>query len=202
MAKIIAGATGIVLAGGASRRFGADKALASWKGGERLVERVCARLRPLFPELLVIVKHPARFGFLEGPGVAVRQDLLSETHSLGGVLSGLRHCATQRAFVCACDMPHLQSEVVRALWEASEGYDAAVAVWGGTIQSLCAVYSKNCIDALESMAGENRLAINALFARVRARFVDESELRKVDPGGLSFFDVDTPERLARAKEFA
>ena len=202
MAEIIKQATGIILAGGASSRFGSNKALACWKGEEKLVERVCGVMQSLFAQNVVVVKDIPRFSFLEKLGVVLSQDLFAETHSLGGLCSGLDCAPTERAFVCGCDMPHLQPALVRALWEASAGYDAVVPVWQGRLQPLCGVYSKSCLGVLRSMARERRFKIQELFGIVRTRFFQEEEVRAHDARGLSFCDVDTQEDFLKAKAIA
>lgn len=202
MAEVIAQATGIILAGGESSRFGSNKALALWNGGEKLVERVCSLMSSLFARNLVLVKDPARFSFLQSPGFGVVGDLFPEAHSLGGLCSGLHHAPTDMVFVCGCDMPHLQPGLVRAMWEARTGYDAVVPVWQGRLQPMCGFYSKSCLGVLRIMARENRLKIQELFGIVRTRFFQEREVRAFDAQGLSFCDVDTPEDFLAAQAAA
>jgi len=202
MAQIISQATGIILAGGASRRFGSNKALAAWNGKEKLVERVCGVMNSLFSQNLVLVKDPVQFAFLEKSGVGLRRDLFAETHSLGGICSGLHYAPTERVFVCGCDMPHLQPELVRGMWEAGAGYDAIVPVWQGRLEPLCAFYSRNCLGVLQSMVREKRLKIWELFGVVRTRFFQEDEVRSHDAQGLSFRDVDTHADFLEAKALA
>ena len=202
MAEIISEATGIILAGGASRRFGSNKALAAWNGKEKLVERVCGVMNSVFSQNLVLVKDSVQFDFLKKSGVALYRDLFAETHSLGGICSGLHYAPTERIFVCGCDMPHLQPGLVRAMWEVSAGYDAVVPVWQGRLQPLCGFYSKSCLGVLRSMAQEKRLKIQELFSIVRTRFFQENEVRAYDAQGLSFCDIDTQADFLKAREIA
>ncbi len=202
MAKIISEATGIILAGGESRRFGSSKALAAWNGKEKLVERVCGIMNSLFSQNLVLVKDSVQFDFLKKSGVGICQDLFAETHSLGGICSGLHYAQTERVFVCGCDMPHLHPGLVRAMWEAGAGYDAAVPVWQGRLQPLCGFYSKSCLGVLRIMAQEKRLKIQELFGIVRTRFFQEDEVRAYDAQGLSFRDIDTQEDLLKVRALA
>lgn len=200
MAQVIPEATGVVLAGGAGSRFGSNKALAPWRGRQTLVERVCELMSPLFSRVLVVVKDAAPLAFLERPGVALCQDLYAQAHSLGGLCSGLRQAPTERAFVSGCDMPLLAPGLVRALWSAGAGYDAAIPVWRGRPQPLCGVYSKSCLGVIETRARQGRLKLQELFGLVRTRFFIEDEVREWDPRGLSFRDVDTPADLLSAKK--
>lgn len=194
---MIEGLSGAVLAGGRSRRFGSDKALAPW-GRATLVESVCGALSGLFGETLLVVKTPAALARLERPGLRVVADAFAEHHALGGIYSALAAAATERVFVCACDMPFLSPGLVEALCRASEGFDAAVPVWEGKLQPLCAVYSKACLAPIERLVAEDRLAARELFARVRARVFSQAEARALDAEGRSFVDLDTAAAYAAA----
>ena len=190
--------TGAVMAGGESRRFGADKALASWNG-RTLVENAVEILGELFPSLLVLVKEPEAFAFLKGANLRVAKDLIRETHPLGGIASALSYARTEHVFVCACDMPFLRGELISALWEACHGYDACVPVWQGRFQPLCGIYSQKCLGVMERMMKDECLKIQMLFDRVPTRFFTEKEVLPVDPQGLSFVDLDTREEYERAR---
>lgn len=182
--------TGVVLAGGESRRFGSDKALAPWNG-KTLVESVVAIVAGIFQSNLVVVKKPEAFRFWDETNVRVVQDMISEPHSLGGIWSGLCRAETEHVFVCACDMPFLRPKLVKALCEASRGYDAVIPVWREKPQPLCGIYSRKCRGSMECLIQRRRLKIQELFSVVRTRFYLEPEIQSADPTGLSFVDLDT-----------
>lgn len=193
--------TGAVLAGGLSRRFGSDKSAAPWRGGT-LVEAVAEVLSGVFDSTLVVVKDPALFLRLEAPGRRVVGDLHPEAHSLAGVRSALAHAATERVFVCACDMPFLDAGLVRGLAELGRGFDAVVPVWKGRLQPLCAVYARACAPAIDLLLTQERARAQDVFGLVRARVVAEAEIRAIDRRGRSFTDLDTLAEYERARKAA
>lgn len=190
--------TGVVLAGGESRRFGSDKALAAWNG-KTMVESVVEIISGMFPSNLVVVKKPESFQFWGKTNVRVVKDMISEPHSMGGIWSGLSHAETEHVFVCACDMPFLQPKLVKDLWDAGRGYDAVIPVWREKPQPLCGIYSKKCRGVMECLIKDQRLKIQELFSIVRTRFYLEPEVRSADPTGLSFVDLDTRHEYERAR---
>ncbi len=190
--------TGIVLAGGRSRRIGTSKALIPWENG-KLIEHMVGFMERLFPVSLVMVKDPGEFLFLESPGVRVLRDLTRETHPLGGIYSGLHYSDTPYAFVCACDMPYIQPELVEVLWTSCEGYEATVPVWDDRPQPLCGIYSRDCLDAIKAMIDRKQYAIQELLRSVRTNLIREDEVKRVDPEGLSFLDIDTLEDYRRTR---
>jgi molybdopterin-guanine dinucleotide biosynthesis protein A len=194
--------SGIILAGGRSRRFGAPKVLVEWEG-RPLIEHVVDSVRPAVSSILVMVKEPGPYRFLERDGVRVVRDLTAETHPLGGIFSGLSAMETGAAFVCGADMPTIRPELIGALAAARGAHDVAAPVWRGWIQPLCAVYSEACLGSIRRMIEAGRYRILDLFDRVETRRLDEEEVRAVDPRGESFVDLDTPDeyrRLVRRRE--
>src|SRR5438034_857655 len=106
--------TGILLAGGRSSRFSADKALTRWKG-KALVEYPAEKLSALFTENFLVVKDSKKFSSLNLPRFLVVQDLYKDFHALGGLCTGLALMKTDFAFVSACDMPCLNLALIETL---------------------------------------------------------------------------------------
>ena len=195
---MIAELTGVVLAGGRSSRFGANKALARWQA-TTMVEQVVNSLLIVMPNVLVVTKKPAELAFLEKPGVRVIKDLHKDGHPMGGLFTALKRLKTSHAFVAACDMPFVRPELIEKLWLARADYDAAIPVWQGRRQPLCGIYSRQCLGLIRACIGQEALGITNLFDCLRTRFMLEQEIQEVDPQGLSFMDIDTPEDYQRAK---
>lgn len=191
--------TGVVLAGGRSSRFGANKALADWKGAP-LVKAVVDSLLEVMPKVLVVTKNASELAFLKSERVSVVEDLCADGHPMGGIFTALSGLKTRHAFVAACDMPFVRPELIRALWHSRADYDAVIPVWRDKRQPLCGVYSRGCVGMIRASIAEDSLGIKHLFDLLRTRFMLEQEVAGVDPQGLSFMDIDTREDYERAKE--
>jgi len=184
------GACAVVLAGGESRRFGSDKALAQFRG-EALLARVLRTLREAgFAQVVVAAKDTARYASL-----APAEDLLPDVHPiqtpLAGLEAGLRASRHALVFACAADMPFAaDGPLIDALTAAIEGYDAAVPHAGGSLQPLCALWRRDpCLRAAEELlAGPRAAGPRAILALVRTARLDWAEIHP-------FLDADTPEVL-------
>ena len=100
--------TGVLLAGGKSRRMGKDKR-ALELNGETLFNRALAVLIELFPEVIVVLGEE---DFpVNNDNVRVVNDLIPNRDAAGGLYTGLFYATQQRVFVVACDMPYLNLEV-------------------------------------------------------------------------------------------
>lgn len=193
--------TGVVLAGGRSSRFGANKALADWKGAP-LVQSVVDSLLAVMPRVVVVTKNAAELAFLKSERVSVVEDLCADGHPMGGIFTALSGLRTRHAFVAACDMPFVRPELIKALWHSRADYDAVIPVWRDKRQPLCGVYSRGCVGMIRASIAEDSLGIKHLFDLLRTRFMLEKEVAGVDPQGLSFMDIDTREDYERAKGLA
>jgi len=195
---MIPGMTGVVLAGGRSRRFGANKALAAWEGAT-LIEAVVNSMLEILPRVLVVTKNSSELAFLKRKRVRIIEDACLEGHPMGGLFTALRGLKTGHAFVAACDMPFIRRELIEALWRSRADYDAVIPVWKDVRQPLCGVYARGCLGMIRSSIDSDMLGISRLFDDLRTRFMLEPEIADIDPQGLSFMDIDTCEDYERAK---
>ncbi|PIR15743.1 MAG: hypothetical protein COV48_12695 [Elusimicrobia bacterium CG11_big_fil_rev_8_21_14_0_20_64_6] len=190
--------TGVVLAGGRSSRFGANKALADWRG-RPLIRAVTDALLKALPKVMVVTKNVSELAFLKSERVSVVEDLCRDGHPMGGIFTALAGLETRHAFVAACDMPFVHPELISALWQSRADYDAVIPVWRDKRQPLCGVYSRDCVGMIRASIQADSLGISYLFDTLRTRFMLEKEVAVIDPQGLSFMDIDTREDYERAK---
>ncbi|MBI3090133.1 MAG: molybdenum cofactor guanylyltransferase [Candidatus Tectomicrobia bacterium] len=213
--------TGVILAGGQSRRFGRNKALEPL-AGMPLAQRVARVLRELFRAQLLVTNTPEVYASLRIPSVVDDRPGLG---SLGGIYTALRHADSPWCFIVGCDMPFLAADAVRALaacrgtplpsaaaaapepsWcDRGEATlpDVVVPFVDGRFHTLHAFYHRRCLPAVEHLLEARRLRIDVLYAMVATRVVDA-----VDPawGGVarlavlrrSLFNINTRDDLRQA----
>src|SRR5438132_4459598 len=103
---------GVIVAGGrASRMGGRDKAFAA-VGGEPIVVRTIRLFHELFPQVVVATQRPERF---RGLDVETVTDRFPGGGPLAGIHTALLASRYPHAFVAACDMPGLDTGVIRFL---------------------------------------------------------------------------------------
>jgi len=188
--------TALVLAGGRSSRMGRPKALLPF-GGEPLVLHIVRALHPLFAEI-VVVGAPGQ----DLPPMPARliSDAVAYQGPVGGIYYGLKAAGGETAFVTSCDSAFLSTGLVSHLLAESADYDVVVPRWQGRFQPLLAVYRRNVLPLLEAQLAEGQLRPVYLFDKVRTRIVEEDEVRRFDPEGASFFNMNTPEDYTTALE--
>ena len=98
--------TGVILAGGKSRRMGQNKALIQL-GDNSLIEHVIRRMRLVADELLLITNSPAEYAHLNVP---MHGDIIPGTGALGGIYTGLTHASYDTVLCVGCDNPFFSAE--------------------------------------------------------------------------------------------
>jgi len=180
--------TGIILAGGASRRMGTDKSFLDL-GGRPVVGYVIDVLTAVFPRVLIITNDPDRYARF---GLPTLPDVVPGVGALGGIHAGLYHLTDDAALFVASDMPFIRPAVIDYLAGAFHDTDAVVPFLAGNYEPLLAVYSKRCLAGVEGALAARRRRPVEFFAGVRTRMVLEDELRPIDPRLLSTFNINTP----------
>jgi molybdopterin-guanine dinucleotide biosynthesis protein A len=198
--------TGVVVAGGVSRRLGEDKRrLRLWgEAGPTLLEHTLGVLRPLCDELVVVLNDPQDWAHLPA---RLTPDVYAEAGSLGGIYAGLAAASSPYALVVAADMPLLNADLLRAMVERPRDYDALVprALVPGKarnaldVEPLHAVYSRRCLEPLRATLDAGRRRIVEFLALVRVVTLEPEEIRRYDPRGHAFLNVNTPEELAAVR---
>jgi len=165
--------------------------------GQAIIVRLIEVLRPLFPRLRIIANDPARFGAL---GLSVQPDIRPGCGALGGIESALATASFEAVFVAACDLPFLDAGFVRTLVGLLPGHDAVVP-WGKKgAEPLCAVYSARCRTTVTRALDRGELKVADFLSGLRVRRVEGDELARLDPDGLSRFNLNTPEDYQRARK--
>jgi len=188
--------SGLVLAGGASRRMGRDKALLELDG-RPLIQIVVERLMRVCSEVLIVSGDVAPYA---GFGVPVVQDRFPDVGVLGGLHAGLDAASHELTLAVGCDMPFLKPKVLRAFAGWAEGFDVALLRRGEYVEPLHAAYRRTCLPAIERVIRAGRRRIISFFPEVRVRYVAPEEIRVLDPELDSFRNVNTPEEWEAARE--
>jgi molybdopterin-guanine dinucleotide biosynthesis protein A len=185
--------TGLILAGGASRRMGTDKAFLEIDGVP-LIVRVHAVLAPLFAEVLIAAgsRTPER-----GPFPApVLYDETPGQGPLAGLVAGLKAARTPWLFMVACDMPNLDPKTIaRIAAERTDRLLAVVPESAGGPESCHALYARAALPVIAAAMAEGERAPHRLFGRLHAHLIPKAEIAAIDPTFRSLANLNTRDDL-------
>jgi len=200
---------GAVLAGGASRRYGRDKAH-ELVGGVSMLERAVRVLREAFDDVVVVAG--AR---LDPPaGVRVVPDLRANSGPLAGLEAALREAhrvGCEGVFLLGCDLPLVTRSAVQSIADAWEGADALVVparerafatdrsvTRPDGFEPLCAAYGLGLLPLVEEHLERGELSLHALIDAVGA--VVLAGIPDAEAGDKPFLNVNTPEDRLEAEK--
>ncbi len=148
-----------VLAGGAGRRMGVDKAGVRI-GSETLLERAMRLARSVSRRLFVVGRSFEAQGSPDAPRIP---DDYVEAGPLGGIATALRLAASQDCLILPCDMPLLSEDLLRRLIALHHDQPAdctlVVNPIRGRPEPLVGVYAPTCLAPMRESIAQRRLAI-------------------------------------------
>lgn len=189
-----------IMAGGKSSRMGTDKSFVPLLG-KPMIEHVIARLAGLGQdETLLVTNRPDDYTYL---GLPMYGDVMPEKGSLGGIYTAIHYSRSPYTLVVACDMPFVNRKLLRYmidLLDAEQGlFDVIVPRVEGYPEGLHAIYDKACLVPIRNRLEADQLKVIGFYNDVRVRYLDEPEYATIDPKGMSFQNINTPQELQRAQ---
>jgi molybdopterin-guanine dinucleotide biosynthesis protein A len=190
--------TGIVLAGGRSRRFGAAK-LQAVVHGRPLLHHALLALAEVCSELVVAIAVDGMApAFPDRIGVTVRvvRDTVAEAGPLAGLVAGLEAAEEAVVLVVGGDQPDLRPALLRLLVSSLGTASAVVLADGEAPRSLPLGLRRDpALAAARSALGSDRRSLLGVILGLGPVIVPEPSWRAVDPDGAWQRDVDRLEEL-------
>ncbi len=172
------GITGIVLCGGEGRRVaGADKPLLDYRG-RPLIEWVLDAIKPQVDCLLISTNRNVESYAIYGR--VINDELPAYAGPLAGIVTCLKSCRTELAFVCPGDVPQLAADTVHRMHQTFTESNATVAVAydGARRQNLHLVLSRSSIESLVNYLVQGHRSVHGWLdglAVVEVDFSDQPE---------------------------
>jgi len=186
---------GAILVGGASRRYGHDKAMARL-GGTAMVQLVAAQVAGQVS--MLTVSGAGRPGL----NLPVIPDDVPHGGPLPALLS-IMSWADERRFelivTVSCDTPFLPSDLVKRLRRALEAdRDCVVALHNGAAHPTCALWKTAALPKIQAAFESGIRSLHGALAHLKAGSADFSDLG-AGPGGDPFFNINSQPDMAEAQ---
>ena len=189
-----------IQAGGRSSRMGTDKALLDF-GGKPLIQHVLDRLDSLSQETIITTNRPEGYRFLNLPLVP---DVIPERGALGGLYTALKAASHPLVAVVACDMPFASPAILAACRDrllADPALDAVIPATEHGLEPLHAVYRREtCLPRVAQAIADDQWRMISWHKAANIGTLPPQEVARLDPEGLAFWNVNTPEDFAAARQ--
>lgn len=184
--------TAVVLCGGRGKRLGGvDKPLVEL-AGKTLLARLIERLEPQVDAVVLSgVREPPNY---EPFGYPLVEDEDRDQGPLAGIVSARSVVETPWILTTPADTPFLPLNLVSGLAPCCQRTGAAVVTAGGHRQNLAMLLDVERVDSLARFYTDGGRAVH--------RWLAAHQVEEVEFPAASFFNINTPDDLARARELA
>ena len=164
-----------ILAGGKSRRMGQDKAFVKIDG-VFMIEKVIDTISPLVSQTVIIANEPEAYRRFSLP---VYADIITGMGPLSGLHTAFEKTGAEKILLVACDMPHINREIVRYMIEFNEWEEEALIPFvGGREQGLLALYKRSAIEKVANDISQKAIQFDQFRKVISKRLIAEEELEK------------------------
>ena len=191
---------GYVLGGGASSRFGANKALARF-GDQPMLLCMCGLIKDVTGSVSVVASPRSYSEF----DVSITEDLWPGEGPLGGIITAMTATAETDggrdwSLIVSCDMPFLTREwlsymVDRAL---GSGVDVLFPHSASGDEPLCGCWRTAALPQLQAAFDEGVRKVTDGAKRVRVEVLDETHWKRFDTAGRLFWNMNTQQDYEEA----
>ncbi|MBN2891222.1 MAG: molybdenum cofactor guanylyltransferase [Bacteroidales bacterium] len=159
--------TGIILAGGKSKRMGKDKCLVKL-GNKLLIQNTIDAFKPIVDTIIISSNREEHTQF----GYKTFKDEFSDCGPIGGIYTALKNSQTEINIIAPCDMPFINYSLFKFLLENKKNFDAVIPVYKGKVEPLTGVYSNNILEIIKKQIKTGKFKILTLLESINTNFVE------------------------------
>ena len=182
----------LILAGGRATRFGGIDKRELVIEGRTIFERQVEVLLPCVAEIIVSSTRPIA-------GYRCVADVHADVGPLAGIAAGLAATTTSWLLVVAGDMPRINAALVElVLSRVRDDLDAVGIMIGGLPEPLlCVLRCATAAPVVERCIAAGRHKASRLLTDegLRVDWIEDAELRAIDPELRALFNVNTPQDI-------
>jgi molybdopterin-guanine dinucleotide biosynthesis protein A len=195
---MVSNISGVILAGGGSKRFNGIIKAKIDIGGKTIISRIIEKLSDIFGEIIIVTNSPDEFK--EYNKYKIIGDQFLNKGPLGGIHSALKESENEAVFVVAGDMPLLDSDLIARQIDFynSNRCDVLIPQIDNYIEPLHGIYRKTLIRNLEDyLSGENNYAVRAFFKEADVHYL---HLEGTPMSKSAFININSPSDIQVVKK--
>jgi molybdopterin-guanine dinucleotide biosynthesis protein A len=187
--------SGVILAGGSSKRFGGITKANVVIDGETIISRIISTISDFFDEIIIVTNKPEEFQ--EYIKYKIVKDQFLKAGPLGGIHAALKTSSEDAIFVFAGDMPFLNKEIISDQINEfnKKEHDVFIPKVDKFIEPLHAIYRKSALNHLERflLEGKSR-AVRDFLSEVNVGYLQMTKNEKTD---IAFVNINSPSDLEK-----
>lgn len=178
-----------ILAGGKSSRMKTEKGLVMLKG-KPMIEWVIQACEP-FQTNITIIANSTHYSYLPYPTI---KDDITNCGPIGGIVTALHHSEKQNVLVLSCDIPYIQTAVLKALLNSSDPFaDAHIPIHKNIIHPLIGIYKKSATETILKQIESANYKLLHLLKKLNTAYINMDKF-----GDSNFENINHPEDLKKS----
>jgi molybdopterin-guanine dinucleotide biosynthesis protein A len=194
--------SGVVLAGGANKRFGGKIKSNAIIGGEKIIDRIINTISGIFDEIIIVTNNPGEFK--QYSEYKITGDHFIGTGPLGGIHSAMKSSSVDAVFIFAGDMPFLSMDLIKNqidIFRFSHS-EALIPLTGSKMEPLHGIYRNSISEKLEKYLSEKQeFAVRKFLEQVDVSFFNPGDSNEVLKAFININSQSDADRVNREYEF-
>jgi molybdenum cofactor guanylyltransferase len=190
--------SGVILAGGASKRFGGITKTNIVIGGKTIICRIIETIKDIFDEIIIVTNTPEEFK--EYTDFKIVSDQFLNVGPLGGIHAAFKASSKEGLFVFAGDMPLLEKSFIISLTDAYKSNDCEILVprVNEYIEPLHAIYTNSLIKTLEEyLTGNHNYAVRDFLKQQKVTYLQFEGSEKTKN---AFTNINSPYDISEVEK--
>ncbi len=187
--------SGIILAGGAGRRFHGMTKPKILIEGRTIISRITDVINDIFDEIIIVTNSPGEF--YEHTGYRIINDRILNIGPLGGIDAALNATSGEAIFIFAGDMPLLDKKIIISQIDFYNSIkcDVLIPRIGEYIEPLHAIYNISVMKPLKAyLAKNNDYAVRDFIKLLDVKYM---QLEESDENKNAFTNINSPEDIRK-----
>jgi molybdopterin-guanine dinucleotide biosynthesis protein A len=178
----------LILAGGENKRIPLIKGFLEIRN-RKIIETNIELLKSIFSRVILSVNNPELYFYL---GLPMIGDVVDSRGPMTGILSVFMNTESADIFVTACDMPYINAILIKYMVEKyNDKFEALIPLYDGKSQPLFGIYAKRLSEPMEQRIKAGKKSLIDFLKTINVRYINEEEVRSIDPEGRSFVNINT-----------
>ncbi|MDP3001830.1 MAG: molybdenum cofactor guanylyltransferase [Bacteroidales bacterium] len=190
--------SGVILAGGANKRFDGMTKANIVINGKTIMSRIIDTIKDIFDEIIIVTNTPEEFK--EYINYQIVNDQILKAGPLGGIHAAIKTSSKEALFVFAGDMPLLDKKVIIRQIEFYKSHkcDILIPRINTYIEPLHAIYNISIIETLEDyLTGDHDYAVRKFYKRQNVRYM---QLKGSEEINNAFININSPADIPIAEK--
>jgi molybdopterin-guanine dinucleotide biosynthesis protein A len=190
--------SGVILAGGANKRFDGMTKANIVIGGKTIISRIIDTIKDVFQEIIIVTNTPEEFK--EYINYKIVSDQFLNAGPLGGIHAAIKTSSKEALFVFAGDMPLLDKKIIIRQIEFYNSHkcDILIPLIIKYAEPLHSIYNTSIIDTLEDyLAKGNNYSVSEYCKLQNVRYMQLEDSNKISD---TFTNINSPSDIPVAEK--